>query len=518
MRQLALRTFLIGLLICIFAIALFTRLHQLGSVPNGFFCDEASVGYNAYTVLTRGQDQYGSYSPIFFRAFGEYKSPMQIYSTVPLIALTGLSEWSVRATSVVWGMLSIIAIFFTTAELARSSRFKNSISLIAMTALAVSPWHIHFSRVSLEGFMPYLFFTLLGTYLFLRSLDRPRFFILATFSFTLAFYSYFPARIFVPLYSLGLCLIYIKHLRNHAKIVLFGFSIVLVLLVPFFLHIKTPEGLNRWKQVSIFTAESRKEPVLTHIGRNYIRHFSSAFLFTKGDIDMPGQFITRHSLRGMGELYWFQLPLLLLGLFSIARLKDRRVLYIVLLWLVLYPVGSMFTSDASPQATRSIIGVGIFSIIAGFGVAPILGLLRKNIIAHVLFWICLAGIIIASFYSFTTLYFSQYSLYAQDYWGWQFGARDIVREFEKQQNNYDDLIMSPNFNEPDIFLKFYSPQSCYNCRVGLPDDDYNPEKKQLYALTPDYIQSHNEYLYTNKFIIYYPNSTVAFLLAELRKK
>jgi len=49
---------------------------------------------------------------------------------------------------------------------------------------------------------------------------------------------------------------------------------------------------------------------------SYLNQFSIDFLFTKGDIDFPGQFITRHSIRGIGQLYLFQLPFLVFGLLS----------------------------------------------------------------------------------------------------------------------------------------------------------------------------------------------------------
>lgn len=83
-------------LVCIVILGFTIRIWNLSEIPAGFFADEASIGYNAYTMLTKGTDEYGSNYPLFFRAFGEYKSPVQIYATIPFVALFGLNEFSVR--------------------------------------------------------------------------------------------------------------------------------------------------------------------------------------------------------------------------------------------------------------------------------------------------------------------------------------------------------------------------------------------------------------------------------------
>src|SRR5947209_1614488 len=77
--------FLRTLFLTILIIGLIVRIYNLSDNPAGFQVDEASIGYNAYSILTTGKDEHGVFSPIFFQAFGEYKSPIQIYSTVPLI-------------------------------------------------------------------------------------------------------------------------------------------------------------------------------------------------------------------------------------------------------------------------------------------------------------------------------------------------------------------------------------------------------------------------------------------------
>ena len=104
-------------LFLILILGFFLRVVNLDKVPNGFFCDEASIGYNAYSLLKSGRDEFGKSWPLFFRAFGEYKNPIQIYSTIPFVALFGLNEGSVRLVSAIYGTLTILAVYFLVKEL-----------------------------------------------------------------------------------------------------------------------------------------------------------------------------------------------------------------------------------------------------------------------------------------------------------------------------------------------------------------------------------------------------------------
>jgi len=57
----------------IFALAVYLRLFQFGEVPNGLYQDETAIGFNAYSILETGKDEYGKDFPLYFRSFGDYK-------------------------------------------------------------------------------------------------------------------------------------------------------------------------------------------------------------------------------------------------------------------------------------------------------------------------------------------------------------------------------------------------------------------------------------------------------------
>ncbi len=491
------------------------RFYKLGAIPAGFFCDEASIGYNAYTILTQGKDEFGTVFPVFFRAFGEYKGPIEIYSTVPSIAVFGLNEFATRLPSALYGTLGLIAIFLLTRELFHTDKNKEMLAFLAMFSLAISPWDIHFSRVALEGLMPYVFFTTLASYLFLRAQRNIRFLFPSILCFALAFYSYFPARLFIPALGIGLLIMYRTFLRTHYKHVIFGAILLGYILLPFFQNFFSDSGLARWNQVSIFAHPPTTGTTLEHIASSYFQHFSADFLFLKGDIDMPGQFITRHSVKGFGELFFIQLPFILWAVIEIIRKPTKSGIFL-LLWLLLYPLGSMFTLDNTPQATRSIIGVIPLQILTAMGMVHLIRRLqavRQYFSDGV---IVLTGIaIILSVFTYTQAYVTHYNAYSSDFWGWQYGARDVMTYFVAHQHEYHDLVLQPEFNAPSIFLKFYAPQGCPQCSIGQVEDKQILGTKQLFALTPDYLSKHPQYHFKLEHTVYYPNKSIAFEIGEI---
>ena len=55
-------------LICIVLIAALLRNWKLGEIPISLHGDEVGVGYNAFTLLSSGLDEYGRRLPVSFRA------------------------------------------------------------------------------------------------------------------------------------------------------------------------------------------------------------------------------------------------------------------------------------------------------------------------------------------------------------------------------------------------------------------------------------------------------------------
>src|SRR6185437_281404 len=128
----------------IFFIGSFFRFYQLGTVPGSMDWDEVSFGYNAYSVLNIGKDEYGASYPLLFRAFGEYKQPVYAYLDVLSIGLFGLTSFAVRFPSAFFGSISIVFVYLLVFELFKKYKFAKNLALLTMLFYAVSPWSIQF--------------------------------------------------------------------------------------------------------------------------------------------------------------------------------------------------------------------------------------------------------------------------------------------------------------------------------------------------------------------------------------
>ncbi|MBI4226313.1 glycosyltransferase family 39 protein [Candidatus Roizmanbacteria bacterium] len=447
------------------------RVWNIQNNPYGFFTDEASIGYNAYSLLKTGKDEWGVRLPVLFKASGAYSNPVFIYSAIPIIFLFGLNEFSVRFTSVLYGILGIFALFLLTNLL-----FGKKIALFSALFLAISPWHIHMSRIGFEVISS-VFWVLFSFYLLFKSKQNFAHYPLALVSLIITFLSYYPMRIYTPIFYSLFFLVYYKDtffwLKNK-KFWFYNFAALGIFIVLLWPYLSDGSFFERWKQAKMGDISIDKIVV------GYLNHFSADFLFRKGDIDFFGQSVTRHSIRGTGELYWYQLPFIIIGIFTIFKIKKkRREIFFFFLFLLVYPLGSMFTSTA-PQATRSVIGVIPFQVLTGIGVSRFLDHFKNHYFRALLF----AGsvfIISVSFIHFFNL-LRQYPNYSSDYWGWQYGPREVVEYFLKEHNNYDELYLTGYFNAPYIFLKFYDPENkCQNCFI-LDTDRISTKKRQIFAL------------------------------------
>jgi 4-amino-4-deoxy-L-arabinose transferase-like glycosyltransferase len=496
--------FLLGM---IMILGFILRIYNISNIPSGLFADEASIGYNAYTLITQGKDEAGNTLPVLFESFGGtfYRPGISIYASSFFIALLGLNEFALRLTPVVIGTLTIFLVFWLSYILFSSTR----IALLSAFFLSIAPWHIHFSRINQEFIYLVFIFCLSILTLLIGLNKKPKLIPLAFIFFGLSLYSYVTAYFIIPLFIISLLIIYLRESKKNFKYISLGIILFLFLASPLISGVSNGKTLSRFKQVSSANEKKTKQEIIFGITNTYVGHFSPEFLLTKGDIDYKGHFITRFSVRGMGQLYLFQIPFILLGL--IFSFRFKKTFYTLLFWILIYPLGSTaapFADGGGPFAMRSIIGVIPFQILTAAGIIFFLSLIKNNNI-KAFSNILIILVLCLSLIYYLNLYFVKYPKYSSNFWGWQYGPREIISYYIKNQNNYDELIMSYDFNAPEIFPKFYGKGKCTKCLIGLPNEKYNPNKRQLFSVTQQYLEKNKLNFVTLKNI-YYPSGEVAF--------
>src|SRR3989344_5999053 len=114
------------LLVLIVILALLLRVYKLDKFPPGFYTDEASIGFNAYKIVTTLHDEHGKLLPLFFEAFGEYKNALAIYPVAITYWIFGLGEFTTRLPQALLGVVTVFSMYFLAKEL-----FSKKVGLIS---------------------------------------------------------------------------------------------------------------------------------------------------------------------------------------------------------------------------------------------------------------------------------------------------------------------------------------------------------------------------------------------------
>jgi len=368
------------ILIVILAIGL--RFWDLGKNPPGINLDEAAIGYNAYSILKTGRDEYGQFMPLAFRSLDDYKPPLYVYLTVPSVAIFGLNEFAVRFPSAILGVGAVILVYFLTREL-----FKSALcSLLSALLLAISPWHLQFTRTAYEtGSLA--FFTSAGLLFFLFGLKKWPWLILSAIIFGSELFLYQAAKVFVPLFLFAISIAYLrKQLAVFWVVFLIFFIPTIVLSVSregrlraygtsIFQDYRPPAAnleLKRqdwlrddWKSAAVFHPEAFS--FVPEILKNYLIHLSPWFFISPN----LGAKVTYAP--NVGLMYLWELPFLLAGMYFLANLKDKRPLFIFGCWLLFSPVAASVTTGL-PSSIRTAVFLPSLQMITAVG---IIGLLKK---------------------------------------------------------------------------------------------------------------------------------------------
>ena len=502
----------LGLIIILAAVLRFWHLSQ---TPPSIYWDEASLGYNAYSILKTARDEHGRFLPFTnFAAFGDYKPPGYIYAAVPSIALFGLNEFSVRFPSAFFGVLTVIITYLLTKKIFN----KEKIALFASFFLAVSPWHVQFSRGAFEANVG-LFFSTLGIYLFFKfAKDNKIYLLFSALSFIVAMYTFTGQRLFVPLILLILAIQFKREIRENLRTVVFIGIISLVLFWPLFRFVtQTAEGKLRFNEVAIFKdldpinqsivyregdnfswwssiIHNRRLFYLNEYLSGYFDAFSPTFLFAKGDVN------PRLSTQEVGELYYFDILLVLIGVYFLFAKKHKYSLFI-LSWLLISPLGQA-TARETPHALRMIHILPTFQILSAVGLYYICKYLnfKRSVIL-------IPSIIALFLFYYLHMYYVHWPI---NYSGeWQYGYKEAVETTKEYYGQVDNVIVTKSQGRPYIYFLFYmqvDPKEYWQNSQIIRDQFYfydvdgfgkinfggsasETSSNTLYVLDPDHLPS-----------------------------
>ena len=121
------RDFFLVLFFCL--IGILARLILIGQVPYGLNQDEASAGYEAWSILNYGIDRHGISYPVHLIAWGSGQNIAYSWFCMPFIALFGLSEFTVRLPMALIGCVSVVLFYFFLDNVTPLPNHRNTFSL-----------------------------------------------------------------------------------------------------------------------------------------------------------------------------------------------------------------------------------------------------------------------------------------------------------------------------------------------------------------------------------------------------
>jgi 4-amino-4-deoxy-L-arabinose transferase-like glycosyltransferase len=445
-------------------LALVLRFYQLDRVPPSLYWDETSIGYNAWSIATTGRDEHGSRYPYFFKAFGEYKLPGYIYSSALFTKFLGPSPWAVRLPSAIYGVLTVILTYFLVKEL-----FDARVGLLAGLFLAISPWHLSFSRAGFEA-NGALFFQIATVYLFVKGLSCGYWLPLSALGLLLAVSFYHTQKVFLPL--ILLLIFWLRRSEYKQKPRWLMLAGLMVILGGAFLIRKTfsTQGLQRYGQVSFFQDVrliqdsslaiaqannawwarifyNRRLVYLRAFVANYTSHFSLPFLFIRGDGNL------RHGVAGLGLMELWQLPFFLVGLAWILR-DLKFASKVILAWLILAPIPAGLSLDA-PHALRSLAVLPIPQIIVALGVVwlgSLVELVKRSWLVFLFAGGTLAMVIFGAVNTWVYYFHFGPSRVAN---AWGDGYPQLMAYLKDKQGEYDLIYVTGEYWQPYIYALFY---------------------------------------------------------------
>jgi 4-amino-4-deoxy-L-arabinose transferase-like glycosyltransferase len=455
------------------------RVVWLDRYPIGFTQDEAGLGYDAYSILLTGKDQWGNTLPLTLRSFGDFKLPIYAYLSIPSVAIFGLNEFSVRLPSAICGTLAILFTYLMVEAMTK----RKDLSLWSSLLLAISPWHMSLSRGAFEANLTSLFLPL-GVWLFYRGLAKNKYLWLSAVIFGINLFTYHSARIFTPIMFLLLIIFNKKRLgeilkvkisRSHLLIYfsVFAFFCVIAIYTMFAGAGKRATDVvifnptDQWESMASrrFEAISQGVPqqlarvfsnkpkyILSQFLNNYLSYLSPEFLFIKGAGDWAYGMIA-----GRGVLYLFEIVFLLISLIYLVRGKGFNGMWLIVSWILLSPIPAAVSKAPGFSATRAAVMMPAIQIMSAFGIVAAKDYLSK-IIKNIRF-IKLFSYIVLGVLSISLVFFLEDYLYhtpAKAAAQMKYGNSSAMQYINQVQSRYDRVFISRSLGVPQVWVEFYT--------------------------------------------------------------
>ncbi|HKC25122.1 MAG TPA: glycosyltransferase family 39 protein, partial [Thermoanaerobaculia bacterium] len=357
-------------LLAVLAVGATFRLHLIRSAPYGVWFDEAQNVLVAKAMLEHPDDR-----PVFVADLSQMPA-MFFYYVAGFVKVVGVRLLAVRLATTAAGLLALVLVWALAREL-----FDPWVGVAAAGLLAVSRWHVTFSRFGVANIFTTVFIPL-ALLLFVRSLKRASVLeaVLAGLAIGIGLQFYY-ALLTLPVIAVAFFahrFVSKRERRGLFPVALLGLMLLAMLFtyapVMQYARRHSEQFSQRMRTVSAIQAGSfgemlgvfvkdtpRRAAAVDVLRRNTIKH--AAMFHLVGDSN------GRHNLPGAPMLDPVSGALFAVGfLFCLARLHDSRHALLLLWFGAMISAGILSLDFEAPQGARTF---GATSVVALMGALPL---------------------------------------------------------------------------------------------------------------------------------------------------
>jgi hypothetical protein len=417
--------------------------------PPGFHRDEAALALNAYTLSTDLRDEDGARLPLFFRSFGDYKSPVFPYALAAVFTVTGPSKTVARGLSAVLVLAAVLLLGLLAWRLTRDAL----VTALTLLAAGFTPWLFELGRMAIEAStQPLLLVLLLLT--LERAVRLERYSVghgvAAGVLLGLFTYSYTGSRLLGPLLAAALV---VFAGRGRWRLVLAAWTTLAVTLVPIAVYaLRHPGNLtSRYEAATIARDGLSGLPLVLQAIGNWGKDFNPLHWGVAGD---PAPYIHNG---GYGAFFLSVIALAIAGT-VLVLLRERSSLWwrYVLLATVLVPIPAALTVDRYNAIRLAVLPV-LFLVLAVPALRALVDAARRSWVARA---VLAAAVVIVAV---------QFSSFLDEY-RTRGPARGVLFEADVQR------LLEPHFRAGEtIYLDLddrgaHAEARWYAADLGVPDE------------------------------------------------
>lgn len=430
-----------NIILClIFLLGFVVRLVAINQYPQGLNVDEASAGYEAYSILNYAMDRNGNRLPVFLVAWGSGQNALYSYILIPFVKILGLSIFSTRLPMALIGCISLIIMYKMLKNIADEKT-----AIIGTAFFAICPWHIMKSRWGLESNL-FPDIILLSVYTLIYALKNNKNYLIYL-SFVIAgisAYAYGTSYFFLPIFIIPMLIYLIRKKEITIKQAIISLGVVFIISLPIIIFVV----INKFDlpQINLPFAtipriyENRFEELSSIFSGNFIKNSFINFIYSIKMLLTQSDGLPWNSIQGYGIIYSFSILFVIIGIYQ--SFKKKKVHDMIINFWFISAFLLLFVCEPNINRCNIIIIPMIYYAI--IGICEVIEKIKFS--EAIIIVIYLAEFVLFS-YEYINMDYSQYSTF-------QDNIEEVIDYVEEAK--VDNIYMEYSFKEPYIYVLFYA--------------------------------------------------------------